>query len=154
MARVSAREKGGTLYPAKLVGRKRIVDAINNLDVSDRSENSVIDPRTPKSQRIAILEKELKFFRGKVSQIESSIATVMETPPETPLPSSRSRIVRSNIESIATSHGPISKKRELRTAVCSLALEEIDNAFNSNYGSLGAILAMDLSMASRNTSWQ
>lgn len=119
---------------------KRIVDAINNLDVSDRSENSAIDPRTPKSQRIAILEKELKFFRGKVSQIESSIATVMETPPETPLSSSRSRIVRSNIESIATSSlGPISKKRELKT-VCSLALEEIDNAFNSSYGSLGAIL--------------
>ena len=119
----------------------RIVGAINNLDISeaDDYENiSTINSATPKSQRIAILEKELTFFRNKVSQVESSLMAVMETPPETPLLSTKA--VRSNLESIATSSiGPITKKREMR-AVCSLAFEDIDNAFSSNYGSLGAIL--------------
>ena len=71
---------------------ERVVDAINNVDVShrnvgERNMSSVIDARTPKSQRIAILEKELKFYRDRVREVELSISAVMETPPETPLPS-------------------------------------------------------------------
>ena len=48
---------------------ERVVDAINNVDVSDRNVSSVIDARTPKSQRIAILEKELKFYRDRIREI-------------------------------------------------------------------------------------
>ena len=70
--------------------------------------------------------------------MELSISAVMETPPETPLPS---KLLRStNLESVAKSLlGPITKKREMRS-VCGVALDEIQNAFNSSYGSLGAIL--------------
>jgi len=116
---------------------ERVVDAINNVDVSERNVSSAIDARTPKSQRIAILEKELKFYRDRVREVELSISAVMETPPETPLPS----LLRStNLESVAKSSlGPITKKREMRS-VCGIALDEIQNAFNSPYGSLGAIL--------------
>lgn len=115
-----------------------VVDAINNVDVSDRNVSSAIDARTPKSQRIAILEKELKFYRDRVREVELSISAVMETPPETPLPSKHLR--STNLESVAKSSlGPITKKREMRL-VCGVALDDIQNAFNSSYGSLGAIL--------------
>ena len=70
--------------------------------------------------------------------MEVSISAVMETPPETPLPSKR--ITSSNLESVAKSSlGLISKKREMRS-VSGIALDGIQNAFNSSHGSLGAIL--------------
>lgn len=117
---------------------ERVVDAINNVDVSDHNVGSAIDARTPKSQKIAILEKELKFYRDRVREVEVSISAVMETPPETPLQSEPIR--SSNLESVAKSSlGPITKKREMRS-VCGIALDAIQNAFNSSHGSLGAIL--------------
>ena len=117
---------------------ERVVDSINNVDVSDRNVSSAIDARTPKSQRITILEKELEFYRDRVREVEVSISAIMETPPETPLTSKLTR--SSNLKSVAKSLlGPITKKREMRS-VCSIALDGIQNAFNSSYGSLGAIL--------------
>ena len=56
-----------------------LVDKINNLDVGesraiDGTANMAIDG-TLKSRRIAILEKDLQFYRGKVRQTKTSIAT-------------------------------------------------------------------------------
>ena len=121
-----------------------LVDKINNLDVGesraiDGTANMAIDG-TPKSQRIAILEKDLQFYREKVRQTKNSIANTLETPPTTPLPSTSRKmdtLILSNIND--SSLGPISKKREMRT-VSNLALEDIDDAFHSSYGRLGAIL--------------
>ena len=48
-----------------------LVDKINNLDVG---ESRAIDG-TLKSQRIAILEKDLQFYRDKLRQTKTSIAT-------------------------------------------------------------------------------
>ena len=45
---------------------ERVVDAINNVDVSDYNLGRGIAARTPKSQRITILEKELLFYRDRV----------------------------------------------------------------------------------------
>ena len=77
---------------------ERVVEAVNNVDVSDGNVSTAIDARTPKSQRIAILEKELKFYRDRVREVELSISAVMETPPETTLPL---KLLRStNLESV------------------------------------------------------
>ena len=108
-----------------------LVDKINNLDVGesraiDGTANMAID-ETPKSQRIAILEKDLQFYREKVRQTKNSIANTLETPPTTPLPSTSRKmdtLILSNIND--SSLGPISKKREMRT-VSNLALEDIDD---------------------------
>lgn len=56
-----------------------LVDKINNLDVGesraiDGTPNMAIDG-TLKSQRIAILEKDLQLYRDKVRQTKTSIAT-------------------------------------------------------------------------------
>ena len=121
---------------------KDIVDKINILDVGETSENTrtttqMLD-RTPKSQRIATLQKELHFYRDKVRQIESLMSSALETPPTTPMPSLSGEM--DTIRTITDSSlGPISKKRQMQT-VCNLAFEEIDHAFHSRYGQLGAIL--------------
>ena len=59
-----------------------VVDAlINTVDVSDLNVNSTIDTQTPKSQRMAILEKDwLKYYGDLVREVELSISA------ETPLP--------------------------------------------------------------------
>jgi len=87
---------------------KRVMNAINNA-VNNHNVGSVIDAQTPKSQRIAILEKELKFYPEQVREVEVLILAVMEIPPETPLPS---KLIRSsNLESVEKSSlGPITKK--------------------------------------------
>ena len=118
---------------------KCIVDTINDLDVCQTIENNTLLHRTPKSQRIAILEKDLQFYCDKVSKIERSISSAMETPPIPPLPlSAKSR--KMNIKDINDSSlGPISMKRELRE-VCDLSLEEIGHVFDLPYANLEIIL--------------
>ena len=121
---------------------KYIVDKINNLDVDKTRKRTQTLDRTPKSQRIVVLEKELQFYRDKVKQIESLMSSALETPPATPLPSLNlsGKMDSSSIRNVHDSSlGPISKKRQMRT-VCNLALEEIDHAFYSRYGQLGTIL--------------
>ena len=120
-----------------------LVDKINNLDVDesravDGTANMAIDG-TPK-RRIIILEKDLQFYREKVRETKNLIANTLETPPTTPLPSTSRKIDTLILSDINDSSlGPISKKREMRT-FSSLALEDIDDAFHSSYGRLGAIL--------------
>ena len=132
---------------------KCIVDTINSLDVYQTIENNTLLHRTPKSQRIAILEKNLQFYRDKVSQIERSISSAMETPPITPLPlSAKSR--KMNVKDINDSSlGPISKKRELRK-VCDLSLEEIGHVFDLPYANVGSILGYVLFMGRNSTNVQ
>ena len=65
---------------------KYIVDKINKLDVDKTRKRTQTLDRTPKSQRIIVLEKELQFYRDKVKQMESLMSSALETPPATPLP--------------------------------------------------------------------
>ena len=94
-------------------------------------------------QRIVILEKDLQSYRDKVSQIERSISSAMETPLITPMPLP-AQARKMNIKDINDSSlGPISKKRELRK-VCDLDIEEIGHVFDSPYGNLESILGYGL----------
>ena len=114
-----------------------IIDAINNLEVSDLdSEQREVSLDTPKTLRIALLEKQMEEHRWKTEEIERSIAAAtFETPPSTPVQS------EARLENIASSTvlGPISKKRRIKAA-CGSAFSEIDKAFNCSRGSLGAVL--------------
>ena len=114
---------------------KQIVDSINNLDISDLC-GEICHPDTPKTLRIALLEKQLEDYRAKVREIESSIvAATLETPPNTPV---QNEVQLHKIAS-CTSLGPISKKRQMKAA-CSAAFHEINSAFHCSRGSLGAVL--------------
>ena len=103
---------------------KYIVDKINNLDVDETRKRTQTLDRTPKSQRIVVLEMELQFYRDKVKQIESLMSSALETPPATPLPSLNlsGKMDSSSIRNVHDSSlGPISKKRQMRT-VCAISL--------------------------------
>lgn len=138
-------------------GFKRVVEVVNNFDFDHECDGlstvrgSRTNDQTPKSKRIAFLEGELMFYRGKVKEIETSIAAAaFETPPNTPaLATGQGQVVDDearyfplrSIENIISSSslGPIKKKRQLKSA-CSNALVELKDTCNCSHGSLGSIL--------------